>query len=74
MSTVTEIEAALHQLSPEELARVEKAIHHQYRKRGGMIYVDSHGAETDANPIASADEEFQAYVKAEVEHLKRQMR
>ena len=34
MSTVAEIEAALPQLSPEELARVESALHRVRRERG----------------------------------------
>ena len=34
MSTVAEIEAALPRLSPEELARVESALHRVQRERG----------------------------------------
>ena len=64
----------MHQLTAEELARIEKAIQTQYRRRGGIIYNDSPDAETGANMIASADEAFQAYVKAELEHVKRQTR
>ncbi|MEI6390451.1 MAG: hypothetical protein WCT12_05025 [Verrucomicrobiota bacterium] len=44
MSTVAEIEAALPQLSTEQLLRVEQALHHQYRQRGGnLIYDDAYG-------------------------------
>ena len=37
MSTVAEIEAALPRLSTEELLRVERALHQQYRQRGNAI-------------------------------------
>jgi hypothetical protein len=69
MSTVAEIEAALPQLSTEELLRVEQALHQQYRQRGGnLIYDDSYGVVTDADLIASAEEAFLAYDKEEAEH------
>jgi hypothetical protein len=75
MSTIAEIEAALPTLTHEELARVERAVHNQYRKRGGgMVYDDTYGVVTGEDLIASADEAFQAYDKAEDEHAKRQAR
>ena len=71
MSTVAEIEAALPQLSTEQLLRVEQALHRQYRQRGGnLIYDDAYGAVTDADLIASAEEAFLAYDKEEAEHAR----
>jgi len=67
-----EIEAALPKLTAEELVRVEQAVHNQYRQRGGGIaYDDAHGVVSEADLIASADEAFQAYDRAEDEHAKR---
>ncbi|MBI2926421.1 MAG: hypothetical protein HYY24_12070 [Verrucomicrobia bacterium] len=75
MSTVAEIEAALPKLTAEDLARVEQAVHNQYRERGGgIVYDDTYGVVTEADLIASADEAFQAYDRAEAEHAKRQTR
>ena len=72
MSTIAEIEAVLPKLTTEELVRVEKAVHSQFRQRGdGIIYDDAHGVETEADLIAAADEAFKAYDKAEAEHAKR---
>jgi hypothetical protein len=66
VSTIAEIEAALPKLSTEELVREEQAVHSQFRQRGGgIVYDDTHGIETEADLIASADEAFQAYDKAE---------
>ena len=75
MSTIAEIEAVLPMLTAEELVRVEKAVHIQFRRRGGgIIYDDSHGVETDADLIAAADEAFLAYDKAEADHARRPAR
>jgi hypothetical protein len=75
MSTIAEIEAVLPKLTAEELARVEQAVHKQYRERGGgIIYDDAYGVVTDADLIASADEAFQAYDQAETKHAKRPAR
>ncbi len=75
MSTVKEIEAVLPKLTAEELVRVEQAVHNQYRQRGGGItYDDAYGVVTEADLIASADEAFQAYDKAEAEHARRKAR
>ena len=69
MSTVAEIEAALPQLSTEQLLRVEHALHQQYRQRGGnLIYDDAYGVVTDADLIASAEEAFLTYDKEEAGH------
>ncbi len=75
MSTIAEIEAVLPKLTAEELVRVEKVVHNQFRQRGGgIIYDDSHGIETEADLIAAADEAFLAYDKAEADHAKRPAR
>jgi hypothetical protein len=71
MSTIAEIEAVHPKLSAEELVRVEKAVHSQFRQRGsGIIYDDTHGVETEADLIAAADAAFQIYDKAEAKHAK----
>lgn len=75
MSTVAEIEAVLPKLTAEELMRVEKAVHNQFRQRGGgIIYDDSYGIETEADLVAAADEAFLTYDKAETGHAKRPAR
>ncbi len=72
VSTLGEIEAALSKLTTEELARVEQAIHAQYRQRGlGIICDDSDGVVTEADLVASADEAFQGYDRAEAADAKR---
>jgi hypothetical protein len=66
MSTVAEIEAALPNLTPEELSRVERAVHRLVVQRSNaIIYGDAYGVVTERELIASADEAFQAYDKAE---------
>ena len=75
MSTIAEIEAVLPSLSAEELVRVEKAVHNQFRQRGsGIIYDDIHGVETEADLIASTDAAFQTYDQAEAKNAKRPAR
>ena len=75
MNTIAEIEAALPKLTTEELARVEQAVHTQYRQRGGgIVYDDSYGVVTEADLITSADEVFQAHDRAEAAHAKRRAR
>jgi hypothetical protein len=62
MSRVAEIEAALPKLTAPELAQIERALHNQYRQRGGgIVYDDDYGTVTEADLIVSADEGFQAY-------------
>ena len=73
MSTVNEIEAALSQLTTEELQRVEQAVHQQYRQRhDGILYDDAYGVVTEADLIASAEEAFLAYDKEEEKRAARQ--
>jgi hypothetical protein len=75
MSTIAEIEAVLPNLSAEELVQVEKAVHSQFRQRGsGIIYDGTHGVETEADLIASADAAFQTYDQAEAKNAKRPAR
>ncbi len=75
VSTIAEIEAILPKLSAEELVRVEKAVHRQFRQRGsGIVYDDSYGVATEADLIAEADAAFQIYDKAEANHAKRPAR
>ena len=75
MSTIAEIEAVLPKLTSEELARVEQAVHNQYRQRdGGIVYDDAHGVVSEADLISSADEAFQSYDRAEEENAKRKAR
>jgi hypothetical protein len=72
VSTIAEIEAVLPHLTAEELSRVERAIHSQFRQRGhGIVYDDTHGIETEADLIAAADAAFQTYDQAEAQHAKR---
>jgi len=40
VSTIAEIEAVLPKLTTEELGRVERAVHNQFRQRGGGIIYD----------------------------------
>ena len=71
MSTVAEIEVALAKLTDSELAQIARALHDQYRQRGGgIIYDDTYGTVTEADLIASADDAFQAYDRAETKHAK----
>ena len=71
MSTVAEIEAALPGLTAEELVQVERAVHRQVLQRSnGIMYNDAYGRLTERELIASADEAFQAYDKAESEDAK----
>ena len=66
MSSVTEIQAALPQLSTPELLQIEQSLHAIYRQRkDGLIYDDAYGVVTEADLIASAEEAFLAYDKEE---------
>jgi hypothetical protein len=75
MSTVVEIESVLPNLTTEELRRVEKAVHQQYRQRHDEIVCDdSYGVITESDLIASADQTFLAYDKEEQERAQCQAR
>jgi outer membrane PBP1 activator LpoA protein len=64
-----------HILNARRRQRIERALHNQYRQRGGgLVYDDDYGTVTEADLIVSADEAFQAYDRAEAEHAKRQPR
>jgi len=75
VSTITESKPDLLRLTAEELERVERAVHNQFRRRGGgIVYDDTYGVETEADLIASADAAFQLYDKAEAKNAKRPAR
>lgn len=72
MSTVTEIQAALPQLSTPELLQIEQSLHAIYRQRkDGIVYDDAYGVVTEADLIASAEEAFLAYDKEEEQNAHR---
>ena len=55
MSTVKEIQAALPQLSAEELGLVDAALREQFRKRNvGILYDDAYGVWTEEDQAAQA--------------------
>ena len=57
MSTVAEIEEVLPKLSPEELMRVEAALHAVQRQRGGgILYDDAYGVWTEDDQASVASE------------------
>jgi hypothetical protein len=71
MKTIAEIEAALPGLTIEELLQVQGAIRRQLLHLGeSIVYHDAYGTTTQRELIASADEAFQAYDKAESEAAK----
>ncbi len=66
MSTVAEIESVLPTLTADELRRVEAAVRVQFRQRlQGIVYDDAHGAVTDGDLVAAAEESFLVYDKEE---------
>jgi hypothetical protein len=66
MSSVAEIEAVLPTLTTDELQRIERALHEQYRARHSkIIYDDTYGVVTEADLMAAADEAFLEYEKDE---------
>ena len=68
MNLVADIEAALPVLTTDELLRVQDAIRRQLLQRAEyIVYQDAYGTITERELIASADEAFQAYEKAESE-------
>jgi hypothetical protein len=75
MSTVAEIEAVLPKLTTEQLQQIERAVHKQVLQRAdGVVYNDKYGVVTEGDLIASADEAFQAYDKAEANDTQRRTR
>lgn len=59
MSTVAEIQAALPQLSREELAALDAALREQFRARKiGIIYDDSYGVWTEDDQTSAAAQVF----------------
>ena len=75
MSTLTEIEAAIPNLTTSELLRLEQSLHRLYRERGdAIVYDDKHNVVTEADLIAAADDAFLAYDQEEAKHGKRPTR
>ena len=59
MSKVSEIQAALPLLSPEELQVVDVALRNQFRARKlGILYDDSYGLWTEEDQASAAAEVF----------------
>ena len=59
MSTVSEIRAALLQLSIEELQTVDAALREQFRARQiGILYDDAYGVWTEEDQASAAAEVF----------------
>jgi hypothetical protein len=66
VSSVAEIEAILPNLTNQDLERLERALHQQYRARhSSIIYDDDYGVVTEADLMLAADEAFQVYDKEE---------
>lgn len=71
MSTVAEITSALSNLSTEELQQVERALISIYRQRkSGIIFDDAHGVWTEEDQMATADQAFQMFDRAEAKAKK----
>lgn len=66
MSKLTEIEAAMPNLSDEDLKHLERSLHALYRQRGtGIVYDDRQGIVTEEDLVESADQAFVLYDKEE---------
>lgn len=75
MSTLGEIEAALPQLTDEELLRLNRSLHQVYRERHNVaMYDDNYGLYTEADLIASAEQAFLMYDREEEADAKRRTR
>ncbi|MBI4473082.1 MAG: hypothetical protein HY646_10465 [Acidobacteria bacterium] len=75
MSSLTEIEAALPNLTDAELKQLAADGDQLYRERkGALIYQDSYGDLTDADLIVAADRAFQEYDQDEESRAHRQTR
>ena len=69
MSTVVEIQAALPQLSNDELREVEQAVRQLYRHRNaGVIFDDAYGIWTEADQTSAAAEAFAMFDREEAGH------
>jgi hypothetical protein len=66
MSTVSEIQAALPQLSIEELQTADAALREQFRARQiGILYDDAYGVWTEEDQASAAAEVFAPMDRAE---------
>ena len=69
MSTVSEIQAALPSLNPEELQAVDIALREQFRLRKiGIFYDDTYGLWTAEDPASAAAEAFAMMDREEEGH------
>jgi hypothetical protein len=69
MSTVTEIQAALPQLTTEELQAVDIALREQLRARKiGILYDDAYGLWTEEDQASAAAEVFALMDQEEKRH------
>ena len=75
VSTIAEVEAALNELTDEELLKITRAAKRIYRERHNRnVYDDAFGRETEADLIAAADAAFLMYDREEEEYARRQTR
>lgn len=75
MSTVAEIEAALPNLTDQELTHIEHALHAIYRQRKtGIVYDDAYGVVTESQLMEEAAQAFQTYDQEESAHANRKAR
>lgn len=73
MSTLTEIEAALPNLTDQELKQLAADLLRLFRERkGAKLYDDTHGELTDADLILAAERAFLDYDREEEKNASRQ--
>lgn len=69
MSTVSDIQAALPQLTADELRAVDAALRQQYRERKlGILYDDAYGLWTEEDQTSAAAEAFALMDQEEKDH------
>jgi hypothetical protein len=71
MSTVNDIQAALANLTDQELRQVEQAVRQQYRSRkNSIIYDDAYGMWTEDDQASAAAEAFALFDREEARDKK----